>query len=178
MELQRFLQTITLGAACLCPIIPTAGRSGRDTQMGTKGKKLCLSWTTPLPHRVSDPSIKHWNWACSPPVPCGLWRQFLHYGSHEEWKSPRKLEKPGRVSLRVRYTGKIQSFKWVNPVRINRDSVYLIFHIKHKTQNWIRQTVRLYNIHKHDDWFKFVYSTQCMSVTISQLRVPHDKYFT
>ena len=38
-----------------------------------------------------------------------------------------------------------------NPVRINQDSVYLRFCIKHKIRNGIRQTVRSYNTHKRDD---------------------------
>ena len=43
--------------------------------------------------RVGVPSIKHQNWEYLPPVPCGVLRNIIHWGSHDDSNSPRKLEK-------------------------------------------------------------------------------------
>ena len=48
-----------IGLTFLHPRNPTVGRAGRATQMGIKGEDQSLSWTLPIPCRVSGPSIKH-----------------------------------------------------------------------------------------------------------------------
>ena len=42
-----------------CPRITTAGRTFRDTQMGTKREDRSLSREIPIPCRIIGPSIKH-----------------------------------------------------------------------------------------------------------------------
>ena len=71
----------------------TVGKAGRSTRMGTKVNNRSIPSTLSIYCRVSGTSIKHHNWACFPPVPCGIWRHIINCGSHEEGKSPSKLEK-------------------------------------------------------------------------------------
>ena len=64
----------------------------------------------------------------------------------------RELEKVGSSQINSGLT----ALSRVNPVKINRDSVYLIFLIKHKIPNGIRQTFQSCNTHERDDLFTFV----------------------